>query len=88
MKPVTEYDHPDHGWKWRACELQWINARIAAEVADMEAMYHAQCRCTDEWAAKYRAEVERKADATLLQRVAELEDALAEVNARLVRSNA
>ncbi len=55
---------------------------------DMEAMYHAQCQCTDEWVAKYRAEVERKADATLLRRVQELEDALAVVNARLVSSNA
>ena len=55
---------------------------------DMQAMYDAQCQCADEWAEKYCAEIARKADATLLQRVAELEDALAVVNARLAASNA
>ena len=55
---------------------------------DMRAMYDAQCACTDEWAEKYLAELAHKADATLLQRVAELEDALAVVNARLAASNA
>ena len=53
----------------------------------MQELYAAQCACTDEWAEKYRAQVERKADATLLQRVAELEDALAVVNARLAASS-
>lgn len=53
----------------------------------MRAMYDAQCQCADGWADRYRAEIARKADATLLQRVAELEDALAVVNARLAASN-
>lgn len=57
------------------------------EHAAMETMYHAQCACTDEWAEKYRAEVERKADTTLLQRVAELESALAAVNERLAAAS-
>lgn len=33
MQPITEFDHPDHGWKWTELELRWINARIASEVA-------------------------------------------------------
>ena len=33
MQPITEFDHPDHGWKWTELELRWINERIAAEVA-------------------------------------------------------
>lgn len=40
---------------------------------DWESMYIAQCACTDKWVAKHRAEVERKADATLLARCEELE---------------
>lgn len=36
-------------------------------------MYQGQCAATDEWAKKYRDEVERKADATLLARCAELQ---------------
>ena len=55
----------------------------ANEIENLRAMYDAQCRCTDEWAEKYRAEVERKADAALLARIAELEQALATVNGRL-----
>ena len=59
---------------------------------EIEAMYQVQCRCTDEWAEKYRAEVERKADANLLARIQELELSLALVNSRLaevqVRLNA
>lgn len=47
---------------------------------DWESMYLAQCVCTDEWAAKYREEVERKADATLLARCAELEAIAANAN--------
>ena len=35
---INEFDHPDHGWKWRACELRWIEAKIAeAVVAEREA---------------------------------------------------
>lgn len=56
---------------------------LLKEIERLQALYDAQCGCTDEWAEKYRAEVERKADATLLARVAELEQALASVNARL-----
>jgi len=36
-------------------------------------MYQGQCKTTDEWAKKYRDEVERKADATLLARCEELQ---------------
>ena len=36
-------------------------------------MYQSQCEATDEWAKKYRDEVERKADATLLARCEELQ---------------
>jgi len=36
---VSAYDHPDHGWKWRACEVSWIEARIAA-VAEEIARKH------------------------------------------------
>jgi len=36
-------------------------------------MYQGQCEATDEWAKKYRDEVERKADATLLARCEELQ---------------
>jgi len=53
------------------------------EIKRVRSMHDAQCECTDEWADKYRAEVERKADATLLARIAELEESLATVNARL-----
>lgn len=60
----------------------------ADEIESLRSMYNAQCACTDECAEKYRAEVERKADATLLERVAELEQALAAVNARLAEAQA
>ena len=36
-------------------------------------MYQGQCKTTDDWAKKYRDEVERKADATLLARCEELQ---------------
>ncbi len=26
-KPVGEFDHPDHGWKWTELELRWVAAR-------------------------------------------------------------
>jgi hypothetical protein len=52
------------------------------EDASIVDLYIAQCQSTDEWAEKYWAEVERKADESLLARIAELEDALAKVNVR------
>lgn len=55
---------------------------------ELESLYHAQCRCTDEWAEKYRAEIESKADAALTARIAELESSLAQVNARLAQAQA
>lgn len=60
----------------------------ANEIENLRAMYDAQCQCTDEWAEKYRAEVERKADASLLARIAELEQALGVVNERLTFAQA
>lgn len=30
---ISEFDHPDHGWKWTASEVRWIEERIAAAVA-------------------------------------------------------
>lgn len=60
----------------------------ANEIENLRAMYDAQCRCTDEWAEKYQAEVERKGDEALLRRVKELEDALAAVNSRLAAAQA
>ncbi len=61
---------------------------MAQEIENLQAMYDAQCQCADEWAEKYRAEVERKADASLLVRIAELEQALGAVNARLADAQA
>ena len=29
---VDKFDHPDHGWVWRDCEVEWIDARVAAAV--------------------------------------------------------
>ncbi len=60
----------------------------ANEIENLRAMYDAQCQCTDEWAEKYRAEVERKADTELLKRIAELEHALGYVNERLAAAQA
>lgn len=38
MFRVTEFDHPDHGWTWRECELRYINDRIrTAMSAEREA---------------------------------------------------
>ena len=56
------------------------------DLQSLQAMYDYQCALTDEWAERYRAEVERKADATLIARIAELERHLERVNKRLVRS--
>ena len=61
---------------------------MAQEIENLQAMYDAQCQCADEGAEKYRAEVERKADASLLARIAELEQALGAVNARLADAQA
>ena len=58
------------------------------EIESLQAMYDSQCSCTDEWFEKYRAEVERTGDETLLRRVNELEYALAMVNARLTAAQA
>lgn len=60
----------------------------ANEIENLRALYDEQCQCTDEWAEKYRAEVERKGDEALLRRVKELEDALAAVNSRLAAAQA
>ena len=35
---IDEFDHPDHGWKWRPCEIKWIETKIRAEIlAEREA---------------------------------------------------
>lgn len=35
---IDEFDHPDHGWKWRPCEIKWIETRIrSAILAEREA---------------------------------------------------
>lgn len=57
------------------------------EIENLRSMYNAQCSCTDEWAEKYRVEVERKADATLTERIDDLELSLRLVNARLAEAN-
>ena len=36
---ISEFDHPDHGWKWTASEVRWIEERIAA-VAEEIARKH------------------------------------------------
>lgn len=61
---------------------------LQQEIETLQAMYNAQCACTDEWAAKYCAERDRKADATLMARIAELEQSLATVNTRLAKAQA
>lgn len=71
----------------RIVELERRHVNMHLQCRVLEETYDAQCASTDEWVEKYRAEVERKADATLLQRVAELEKALAVVNARLAVAN-
>lgn len=48
-----------------------------------ESMYNAQCQCTDKWVTKYRAEVERKADATLQARCDELLQVAANANSMI-----
>lgn len=60
---------------------------MSTTYAELQAMYDAQCACTDEWVAKYEAEKEKKASATLLNRIAELKSQLAEVNQRLAAAN-
>jgi len=50
-------------------ELERLCGNARAEILNLRAMYAAQCACADEWAAKYRAEVERKAGGTLLARI-------------------
>lgn len=80
-----------HG-NWEPCDECDAEDRrdslMNEEIENLRAMYDAQCRCTDEWAEKYRAEVERKGDEALLRRVKELEDALAAVNSRLAAAQA
>lgn len=49
-------------------------------------MYQDQCAATDEWAKKYSDEVERKADATLLARCAELQRIAEVANAMVGKS--
>lgn len=61
---------------------------LREELAECQAMYDAQCVCTDEWAEKCRTETERKADTTLLRRLEELEHALSIVNGRLAECQA
>lgn len=29
---INEFDHPDHGWKWRKCEIDWIEKKIREAV--------------------------------------------------------
>lgn len=81
----AEKERADYAWKnVRTIEAAYQAERKKREAA--EAMYAAQCQCTDEWVEKYRAEVERKADSTLLDRVAELEQSLAAMNSRLAQA--
>lgn len=58
---INEFYHPDHGWKWRDCEIRWIKAKIAEAVAaereacaaeaerqgDDEPYGHAKFRCAN-----------------------------------------
>lgn len=38
MEQVKDFDHPDHGWLWRECELRWINNKIKqAQMEEREA---------------------------------------------------
>ncbi len=63
-------------------------AKLESELASLQAMYNAQCGCTDEWFRKYNAELDRKADATLLARCSELEAIAASANNILSTANA
>ena len=64
-------------------DFSWLRAKEKNERGKIPGYY-----ISDEWAEKYRAEVERKADTTLLARIAELENSLAAVNARLANAQA
>lgn len=59
---------------------------LKKECEDLQAMYNAQCECTDEWYDKYHAEVIKKADSTLIERIKELEIQLGIVNLRLAKA--
>lgn len=79
---------PPEGWK----ESDWGEAAMSdPNKDDFDAdywfeMYQGQCATTDEWAKKYHDEVERKADATLLARCAELQRIAEVANAMVGKS--
>lgn len=58
----------------------------ATEIEQLRSMYVAQRQCTDKLWEKYCAEVERKSEPYLMARVAEIEQSLAAVSARLARA--
>ena len=53
---INEFDHPDHGWKWRACEVRWIEAMIREAVATEREACAKVCR---QRAEKIAAEADR-----------------------------
>lgn len=80
LTPNRLEDPPGSGVYYRADTVVRI---VRQEIKNLQAMYDAQCLATDEWAEKHHAEVERKGDAALLARIAELERALGTVNVRM-----
>jgi len=33
---ISEFDHPDHGWKWTPLEVEFINKRLSEKEAEIE----------------------------------------------------
>ena len=59
MKQITEYDHPEHCWKWTQMEIEWITERIKAERADERARCIFECMRGD---YEYKTAMECVAD--------------------------
>lgn len=63
------------------------NTRSDLSAKEWEAMYHAQCSATDDWAEQAETAKRAKGSAALNARIKELERALATVNERLSSAN-
>jgi ribosomal protein L11 methylase PrmA len=84
---ISEFDHPDHGWKWTQLEVEFINKKLSEKDAEIERLkaLHRDCagqlRLTESEKAVLRAELKWHkskqviSDPAEIRRVFEIDDA-------------
>jgi hypothetical protein len=52
MNRITEFDHPEHCWKWTPLEIEFLNKKFAALAAEVDNLQAKLDMCED-FAARY-----------------------------------